>query len=124
MLRLRGKPLFSQFKTGHWVTYDEQRPTVRIGAESERSLFRKILFTKAKAWEYENEWRLVHYRGGAGVRTLEPGVLDGIILGSRICPHAEATVLRSVAASKEIDVMRAVESRDEYGLALEPPPAG
>lgn len=120
-LRFRGRPLFEQFLTGHWVTYEDQRPKVQIGAESEASLLRKILFTKAQPWEYEGEWRLVHYKGVRGVRHLNPGILDGVIFGARIKRATEHAVNAAIVRSgAPIEVMRAVEDGEEYKLTIEP----
>jgi hypothetical protein len=119
-LRFKGRKLFEQFLTGHWVTYEEERPKVQIGAETEASLLRKILFTKAKPWAYEAEWRIVHYKGGRGVRRLEPGILDGVILGARVNATTEEAILAAIHRSgRPIEVMRAIEDRDEYRLTIE-----
>jgi hypothetical protein len=119
-LRLRGKPLFEQFLTGHWVGYEDERPKLRIGQETQAALLRKLLFTKARAWQYEAEWRMVQYRGQPGIRRLNAGILDGIILGSRVTEAAEQTVLAAIERSgAKIEVLRAVEDREEYRLTIE-----
>jgi hypothetical protein len=120
-IRLKGVPLFRQFLTGHWITYEDERPCVRIGAETEESLLRKILFTKARRWDYEEEWRLVQYRGRPGVRVLNPDILDGVILGARIDSADEDAVRSAIAeAASKIELFKAVEDRDDYKLVIVP----
>ena len=44
----------------------------------------RAIFTKSDHWDYEQEWRLIQYKLGAGVYRIPPEALVGIVLGALI----------------------------------------
>ncbi len=115
--QIRGTFCDLAIKAGDKIHYLAE---VKVGAESPQSLLRKILFTKASAWRYENEWRLIHYKGRPGPRILNEGILDGIILGLRTASAVEKTIINSIKRSgRAIEAFRAIEDREDYRLVIE-----
>jgi len=50
------------------VFYKEQRPVYKYGmSENTGDQITKLLLTKAKKWEYEQEWRVINQEIGAGI---------------------------------------------------------
>src|ERR1700742_5124826 len=66
----------------HKVTYETERSIDVIECGYGQS-FLKMLLTKAKCWEYEQEWRLISSRG-AGVQISSNRNVIGVILGLRV----------------------------------------
>ena len=68
----------------------------------------KALLTKADFWAYEQEWRIIEHDKGPGAHIYPPSLLDGIILGARICPENRAKVLSWVSSrATKIEVLQA-----------------
>jgi hypothetical protein len=49
-------------------------------------MMEKALLTKDVRWAYEDEWRLIDYRRGPGVRIFRPNNVTGIVLGGAALP--------------------------------------
>jgi hypothetical protein len=54
------------FAVAQPVHYCDTRPAVNPVKQAPEQMLDLALYTKAKHWEYEAEWRIVHYRGGPG----------------------------------------------------------
>lgn len=75
------------------------------------------LFTKAKDWEYEHEWRVVD-RNGFGVRRIYPRMLKEIFLGCQTCKGNEEKLLTLVRGRKEeIPVYRYRKIKNEFSFS-------
>jgi hypothetical protein len=108
-LRFRPRSLLDAFGIAFPVYYSDQRPRIVVGVEDRNEQLRKMLLTKADFWRYEDEWRFIGWREGAGVRRFPTAALDGIILGARISERSEELVRGWVEARREgpIEILRA-----------------
>jgi Protein of unknown function (DUF2971) len=73
------------------VQYSKDFPVVNFYKATKDEFLRTILGTKSVAWQHEEEWRLV-LRGTVGYVSLPPAMIDGVVLGMRTDPNAEATI--------------------------------
>ena len=84
----------------------------------------RLVFTKAKAWEHEQEWRLFLGHGRDAEATVEDNrfdasELDAVILGCAMPEHWRIA-LSALAGLRypETKVLRAVKSEREFKLVL------
>jgi hypothetical protein len=60
------------------------RPAIDpINDEAEEKLSKSLLL-KSQDWAYENEWRVIDYEQGRGIRKLGEHVIREVIFGARI----------------------------------------
>jgi Protein of unknown function (DUF2971) len=107
------------FANAHQINYKPERPKVNPFRDENKKIMNSVLLTKANHWEYEKEWRLIHYEGGAGVYRFPSEALTGLVLGSRISKSNEQKVLAWLAdREKPIKVMRSSTSQTAYSLTI------
>lgn len=103
------------------VKYASKLPTINI-AESDHmdneQLADRIL-TKAKDWEYEQEWRIVNHWEGPGIKRFPPSALTGVIMGCRIS-DAHRTFLTGLVKNRDPrpKVYQAQVKKGEFGLDI------
>lgn len=109
----------TSFNTALKVRYEPSRPVINPIFQNPDEMLERALLTKAKHWEYENEWRLIRYKAGAGVYSFHTKALAEIILGSQI-GEAEATEVRKMALSSKSrpNIRRAVLCQDTFKIRL------
>ena len=66
------------------VEYAEDYPEVNFFRSSRDEQMKTVLLTKAKLWEYEQEWLIIDYETGSGVYTFQPDLLTGVIIGCQM----------------------------------------
>ncbi len=101
------------------VSYQRERPIVRIGTEEKEALVEKLLLTKADFWSYEEEWRFIGYRARAGLRSFPAKALTAIVLGARTSPEDEALV-RQWSEKTGVELQRARTSSKDFRLEIGP----
>jgi hypothetical protein len=102
------------------VHYQREFPTVNYYKSKTSELLFTVLGTKSLAWKHEQEWRLVLPVTCGPVR-IPPPMVDGIILGMRIDPEAEAAVREWVARrSPAVELLRVVNCPNSFDLQLVP----
>ncbi len=77
---------FAPLTKARKVEYVDKVPTIMLSdlmLEKGADHFLKLLLTKSKAWEYENEWRVLHKEAGT-LFSYEPEALTGIYFGPEI----------------------------------------
>jgi hypothetical protein len=78
-----------------------------------------ILLSKARCWKYENEWRIIDFKEGYGVKQFPPSILTGIILGCKISERHQELLLRWVEVrSLPLDVYKAERSVDGFQIQI------
>jgi hypothetical protein len=87
------------FNLAHRISYDDERSVFRLFDPDRSSLMERILLRKAKAWEYEREWRIFG-PGKVGFVEFPIDALTAIILGARVSVNAEESI-RKILASRE-----------------------
>lgn len=81
------------FKNACQVKYLSERPRINPFRQNEDEMMEAALLSKAGHWMYEQEWRLIHYKKGAGVYKFPPEALKSVILGAQISLSDKETVL-------------------------------
>jgi hypothetical protein len=77
------------------------------------------IFTKADHWKYEQEWRLIKYRQGAGVYKTSPEALVGIILGAQISDEDRRDVLKWISScSQPVNVYQSTVSPTQFAVEI------
>lgn len=81
----------------HWQ-FSNEDGKMKIGVEVpfDDSLFKKIVLTKSKAWQYECEWR--YFEESSGLHDY-PGKLQEVIFGLR-CPENEKKKYKRLVENK------------------------
>ena len=111
--------LLGDIKKTQPVEYDCNYPKVEPLDESgnyDHSIFTKMLFTKAKNWEYEKEWRLVYDEGNKEEPL--PADISSIIFGLRMSEEHKATIRNILAGRSNILYQRAREVEYQFRLEI------
>lgn len=75
------------------------------------------LFTKAKDWEYEAEWRLVSKK--ANVLLPAPAPIVGIIFGMRMEEDHKIEIMALLKGSRHVVFKQAIPKKGEFSLVIE-----
>lgn len=89
----------------HPVVYSDMYPEARFAeiARRDGSFSDKVLFTKARDWSYEKEWRLICHEGDRFMEV--PGRITEVILGLRMNPE-DTEVFVSECSEQDILVLQ------------------
>tara|TARA_B100000965_G_scaffold402376_1_gene428180 strand:- start:937 stop:1704 length:768 start_codon:yes stop_codon:yes gene_type:complete len=98
-------------------TYPEVNP---INQSDEERLFRALL-TKSDHWKYEQEWRIIEYETGPGVKTFPSEILHGVIFGCRMTDKNKVRIREWCDGRKQpVKFYQAKERQREYALDILP----
>lgn len=107
------------------VTYCENRPKLKFGIDPENDAIEKIVYSKAKLWEYEREHRVTDHVRGPGIHSysrdkLLVGVIAGMKMndGNYLKLQNIVSDLKSSPQLKDIQLYRAEASRSEYRIIV------
>ena len=102
------------------VSYRPDYPIMNPIIDNYEVRYEKIVLTKSKHWDYEQEWRVIDAHNGPGIRQFPNHLLCGVILGCRMSDKHEE-LLREWCASYDGDVTlyRAKESENSYALDID-----
>ena len=104
------------------VQYQVSRPTINPVFHSNDEMLEHALLTKSSQWNYEREWRIVHYRAGAGSYPFPPEALVGVILGAQISAADRELVKEWLnLRNSPIKVFEASLSTTEFKVHVHPP---
>lgn len=76
------------------VKYKKQRPSINFVNKPCPKQLADDLLIKPKLWDYEEEWRIIDYKKGSGVKTFPPQLLTGVIMGFRIEKRDKADLIK------------------------------
>ena len=108
------------FANVHRVNYLPDRPKINPFLQSTEEMMDAGLLAKARQWSYEKEWRLMRYKLGPGISIVPAEALVGVVLGARISPQDEKTIVELVKARRApTKILRASVSRYTYSLEFE-----
>jgi len=101
------------------VTYQRERPVVDIIGKKVSELLDLVALTKADFWSYEQEWRTIDQKAGAGYRKLGKGRIDGVIIGA-LMPNSKQEELFDIIerSGLRIETFRASIDPKVYGLNI------
>jgi hypothetical protein len=101
------------------VEYDCNYPEVNPMDENgnaDFTIFRKMLFTKAKNWEYENEWRFLYDEGDKVVPF--PADISSIIFGLKMPDEHKVTIRKILADQPNIRYQEAIKVEYQFRLKI------
>lgn len=107
------------FKKTQPVNYYCDYPEVDLldsNGNIDRSIRKKMLFSKAKDWAYEKEWRLT-YPEGDKKETLPAGI-SSIIFGLRMLDEHDNTIRNILADQPGIRYQKAIEVEYQFRLKI------
>jgi hypothetical protein len=119
--RLAHKSHIDFFSNVHQVHYEDQLPTVNFYAPPSPQKVNAFIFTKAKHWSYEQEWRRVVPDAKERSRfvDLPPGIISAIYLGCQISPENKAEILGRIASRRSLRNVRVYQAkRHSHAYAL------
>jgi hypothetical protein len=111
-------PFFSRVRP---VIYSRDIPSLNFIRHMRTRLPRVPLelVTKAKAWEYEREWRIVDAAGGHGLKDYPAEALIGVIFGCRMSPTNREQIKQwCEQRSLRPKLREAKKKKAEFGLDI------
>jgi hypothetical protein len=113
-LEIFGKELFK-------VIYDNNPVFVPYPPKDDKD-YQNVLITKPKSWEYEKEWRIIYpgmidSSSGVKIYGFPSGIIEEIILGSRMKSENRDSILRWNKGRKRIRYLHS--SEDSYEFRIE-----
>lgn len=99
------------------VTYSESYPALSLAnmpASSDNSFLNVCLFTKAKQWAYEREWRVVMSDGNRVFQA--PSQVTSIILGSRMPTEDKVMLYKALRHKEGIQFKEAQLCDDRFAI--------
>ena len=101
------------------VEYSSTFPKVDYLKDGHLRKMQATLLTKAAPWKHEDEWRVINYTEGPGIRVYSPELLAEVILGARISSTDRDDVLSWVDAhNPKPRVYEAGLKDNAYGLEI------
>ena len=101
------------------VCYADRYPSIDLLRDSSQKQVEAFILTKAKAWAYESEWRIVDHDTGFGEKAFHPTALCEIIFGARMT-QSDRTFVHECIADRvgSITVYEARPTKGSYALAI------
>lgn len=99
----------------YYCDYPEVDPLDSNG-NMDRSIFKKMLFSKAKDWAYEKEWRLTYDEGDREEPL--PADISSIIFGLRMPDEHNNTIRNILADQPGIRYQKAIEVEYQFRLKI------
>lgn len=105
-------PLFS-------VRYQEERPTINayFGGTDQSNDIMDALCTKAPAWSYEKEWRVLEPGGAASIVEFDPKIITGVVMGARVL-DTDAFWLLDQCIKRGIPLMKAMPDIQTFRIVF------
>jgi len=106
------------FGRAQQVDYQVEYPRVYLHDDPEWHI-KSFLLTKANAWTYEEEWRIID-TNSPGERVFSEELLVGVILGARIASEDRDYVLNLVEHRKSpIKIYQASVNKGSYSITID-----
>jgi len=103
------------------VEYSDRCPVINFVQDSAMEIVRKVFFTKASPFRYEQEWRIVEYDKKAGLRSIPRGIISKVFLGCNIEKTAKERVINAcIDYDGKIEIVQAELDPKTYGLKMIP----
>lgn len=113
----KNDPFFGKSKK---VIYKENYPLVNFFDSSPEEQLDAMIFTKARFWKYEKEWRIVDHEHGRGLYRFPIKALTGVIFGSQMCDKNKKDIREWIRLNKLKPIFYQALIKDkEYGLNIE-----
>lgn len=99
------------------VRYSETIPALslaNIPKDAENNFVDACIFTKAKQWEYEQEWRVIMQEGGRSFRA--PAKITSIIFGARMPIEEKVMLFQALRHKENIEFKEAKLLEDRFAI--------
>jgi hypothetical protein len=101
------------------VHYKTDHPELNYFRSSREEWVNAIMLTKAKFWEYEEEWRIIEHAEGPGTYRFPHELLTGIVLGCRMADDKKQKIIQWLRKRASQPRLYQAKVRDkEYGLDI------
>jgi hypothetical protein len=108
------------FGAAQKVNYKKNYPEIDVLSNSYHQV-EGFLLTKAKDWEYEEEWRIINHKVGPGKKEFPDHLISEVILGARITDKDREDVITWLGKRRcSVQVSQAVLSKGAYSLEIVP----
>jgi hypothetical protein len=88
------------FGTAQQVSYSDDYPSINFFNTPNGRQIELVFLTKYTGWSYEQEWRIVDYKAGPGLRPYPADLLKSVIFGLRM-PEEHKTRIRAWVGRRE-----------------------
>jgi hypothetical protein len=102
------------------VNYTGEYPFINGYRTSDEKTTNKIVWTKSKDWEYEEEYRVLWWKGANKPLKIPDGIIRRVVLGYQVSPTDKTemiSILRSRAG--RISLFQAKPKEDSFGLRFD-----
>jgi hypothetical protein len=102
------------------VDYTKEYPFINVYRTSDEEKMNRIVFTKSKDWEYEDEYRVIWFTGANKSLRIPNGVIRRVVLGCQVNStdiNEMVSILRSRA--DRISLFQAKPKEDSFGLRFD-----
>lgn len=82
------------FKEAQCVHYSDDYPAVEFYSTPIEKQVELVFLTKYLGWRYEQEWRIIDFRNGSGIKPYPRDLLTGVVFGTRM-PDSDKALIRS-----------------------------
>jgi hypothetical protein len=103
------------------VRYSETIPALSLAnliKDAETNFLDICIFTKAKQWGYEQEWRAIMNEGGRSFQS--PSKTTSIIFGARMPPEEKSMLYHALKHKKDIEFKEAQLLEDRFAIQFSP----
>jgi hypothetical protein len=101
------------------IKYAKDYPKVQYLRASKQQITQATLLTKAGAWRYEKEWRVVEYEKGPGPYRFPPETLVGVIFGYKMPATSKQVICQwCVRRARRPRIFHARPAEREFRLIL------
>jgi Protein of unknown function (DUF2971) len=105
------------------VKYEERIPKIDLApfvVEADAEQLLDLYCTKSRAWEYEREWRAIHWHAGTSYYQGNPWAIRAVYLGPRISDEDRERVrLALSAANPTAECWQGRKSEEEFKIEFE-----
>lgn len=105
------------FGASQEVLYRDEYPVVDYYNTPKDEQVDLMLLTKYSGWSYEEEWRIIDFELGPGIREYPPQLLRGVIFGLRM-PESARAMIRSLLKKRGYAVKFSEVVQDESRFKL------
>ena len=99
------------------VNYTEEYPLINAYKTSDEEKTNKIVWTKSKDWEYENEYRILWLNGANKLLRIRDGVIRRVVLGCQVNPTDKTELITTLRSRADrISLFQAEPKEDSFGL--------
>lgn len=102
------------------VIYKKNYPSVNFFDSSPEEQLDAMIFTKARFWKYEKEWRIVDHEHGRGLYRFPIKALTGVIFGENMEKKHKKNIKEWIQMNDFTSIFYQASIKDkEYGLNIE-----